>query len=96
MQLHCYPSTVKHHAQARAGELLDQVDAELARHGDWLLGSRYSALEPYLFTPCRWTRGFPSGAARERPQLGLLLHRMLERPAMQRVLAAEGLQMPFV
>lgn len=88
---------VKRHAQARVGELLDQVDAELARHGgDWLLGSGYSALDPYLFTLCRWTRGFPSGAARERPQLGLLLHRVLERPAVQRVLAAEGLQTPFV
>ena len=36
---------VKRHAQARLGELLDQVDAELARHGGpWLLGSSHSAL----------------------------------------------------
>jgi glutathione S-transferase len=88
---------VKRHAQARVGELLDQVDAELARHGGpWLLGDRYSALDPYLFTLCRWTRGFSSAPARERSQLGLLLHRMLERPAVQRVLATEGLQAPFV
>ena len=88
---------VKRHAQARVGSLLDQVDVELARHGGpWLLGDRYSALDPYLFTLCRWTRGFSSSPARERPQLGLLLHRMLERPAVQRVLATEGLQAPFV
>lgn len=88
---------VKRHAQARVGQLLDQVDAELARHrGPWLLGDRYSALDPYLFTLCRWTRGFSSAPARERQQLGLLLHRMLERPAVQRVLATEGLQAPFV
>jgi glutathione S-transferase len=88
---------VKRHAQARVGQLLDQVNAELARHGGpWLLGDRYSALDPYLFTLCRWTRGFSSAPARERPQLGLLLHRMLERPAVQRVLATEGLQAPFV
>lgn len=88
---------VKRHAQARVGELLDLVEAELSRHGGpWLLGERYGALDPYLFTLCRWTRGFSSAPARERSQLGLLLHRMLERPAVQRVLFAEGLQAPFV
>jgi len=88
---------VKRHAQARVGSLLDQVDAELALHsGHWLLGDRHSALDPYLFTLCRWTRGFSSAPARERPHLGPYLQRMLERPAVQRVLAAEGLQAPFV
>jgi glutathione S-transferase len=88
---------VKRHAQARIGSLLDQVDAELARHGGpWLLGESYSALDPYLFTLCRWTRGFSSGSARERPELGPYLQRLLERPAVQRVLAAEGIQAPFV
>jgi glutathione S-transferase len=88
---------VKRHAQACIGSLLDQVDAELARHGGpWLLGDRYTALDPYLFTLCRWTRGFSSAPARERPHLGPYLQRLLERPAVQRVLAAEGLQAPFV
>jgi len=88
---------VKRHAQARVGQLLDQVDAELARHGEpWLLGDTYSALDPYLFTLCRWTRGFSSDPARQRDQLWPYLQRMLERPAVQRVLAAEGLQAPFV
>jgi glutathione S-transferase len=88
---------VKCHAQVRVGQLLDQVDAELARHGGtWLLGQPYSALDPYLFTLCRWTRGFSSAPARERARLGPFLQRMLERPAVQRVLAAEGLQPPFV
>ena len=88
---------VKHHAQARVGSLLDQVDAELARHGGpWLLGDSYSALDPYLFTLCRWTRGFSKAPARERAQLGPYVARMLERPAVQRVLATEGLQAPFV
>ncbi|MDP3413462.1 MAG: glutathione S-transferase, partial [Polaromonas sp.] len=35
-------------------------------------------------------------AARTRPQLRPYLQRMLERPAVQRVLAAEGLAPPFV
>lgn len=88
---------VKHHAQARVGSLLDQVDAELARHGGpWLLGDSYSALDPYLFTLCRWTRGFSNSPARERHNIGPYLQRMLERTAVQRVLATEGLQVPFV
>lgn len=88
---------VKRHAQARVGSLLDQADAELARHGGpWLLGDTYSALDPYLFTLCRWTRGFSSDPARQRDHLGPYLQRMLERAAVQRVLAAEGLQAPFV
>lgn len=88
---------VKRHAQARVGSLLDQADAELARHGGpWLLGDTYSALDPYLFTLCRWTRGFSSDPARQRDHLGPYLQRMMERAAVQRVLAAEGLQAPFV
>jgi glutathione S-transferase len=88
---------VKRHAQARCGDLLDQLDHELARHGGpWLLGESYSALDAYVFTLCRWTRGFSAGPARERPHLGPHLQRMLARPAVQRALSNEGLQPPFV
>lgn len=89
---------VKSHAEWRIRVLLDQLDSELARHGGpWLLGERYSALDPYLFTLCRWTRGFAqTPPARERRHLGPFLQRMLERPAVQRVLATEGLQPPFL
>ena len=38
---------VKAHAEAKIGGLLDQLDAELARHGGpWLLGDAFSALDP--------------------------------------------------
>jgi glutathione S-transferase len=88
---------VKAQAEARIGGLLDQLDAELARHGGpWFAGESYSLLDPYVFTLCRWTRNFASPAARTRPQLGPYLQRMLGRPAVQRVLAAEGLSPPFV
>ncbi|AOW11790.1 glutathione S-transferase [Hydrogenophaga crassostreae] len=89
---------VKRHAEERAGVLLDQVEAELVRHGQsWLLGEAYSALDPYLFTLCRWTREFAlTPPARDRRQLGRLLLRMLERPAVQRTLNSEGLGAPFV
>jgi len=88
---------VKAQAELRIGSMLDQLDAELARHGGpWFAGQTYSLLDPYVFTLCRWSRNFSSPAARVRPQLGPYLQRMLARPAVQRVLAAEGLVAPFV
>ncbi|MBP6898678.1 MAG: glutathione S-transferase family protein [Burkholderiaceae bacterium] len=91
---------VRRHAQARIAGLLDLLEAEFQRHGGpWLLGDAYSICDAYAFMLCRWTRGFagPQGApARERPQLAAWLARMLARPAVQRVIAAEGLQPPLV
>ncbi|MDB5857936.1 MAG: Glutathione S-transferase (Glutathione transferase)-like protein, partial [Ramlibacter sp.] len=56
----------------------------------------YSVLDAYAFTLCRWTRNFSHGKARELPQLGPYLQRMLARPAVQRVLAAEEVSPPYV
>ncbi len=83
---------LKAHAQERVGVLLDQVDAELARHGrPWLLGDDYSAVDAYCLMLSRWTRNFSAAPARERPHLGPHMARMLERPAVQRVFASERL-----
>lgn len=88
---------LKSHAQRKIGGLLDQLDAELVRHGGpWFGGNDYGALDPYVFTLCRWTRHFESAPARDRPYLGPFLHRMLERPAVQRVIAHEKLAAPLV
>ncbi|MDF2462675.1 MAG: Glutathione S-transferase (Glutathione transferase)-like protein [Ramlibacter sp.] len=88
---------LKAHAERKVGGLLDQLDAELARHaGPWFAGQVYTALDAYVFTLCRWTRNFKSSPARERQHLGPYLKRMLERPAVQRVIANEKLAAPFV
>ena len=88
---------LKSHAQAKVGGMLDQLDAHLAVHGQpWFSGADYSALDAYVFTLCRWTRNFSSPPARSRPHLGPYLQRMLERPAVQRVIANEQLAPPFV
>ena len=91
---------VKAHAQADIGAMLDQIDHQLASHrGPWLLGDAYSVADAYGFMLCRWTRGFdgPLGApARSRPAIGPWLERLLERPAVKRVLADEGLPAPWV
>lgn len=88
---------VQAQAQRRVGELLDLLDAELARHGGpWFMGDAYSALDPFVFTLCRWTRHFGERQARTLPQLGPYLQRVLARPAVQRALASEGIEAPFV
>lgn len=85
------------HAQERVGTLLDQIDAELARHGGpWLLGADYSLVDPYCMMLCRWTRNFSRAPARERAHVGPYLQRVLERPAVRRVFEAEQLVQPWV
>ena len=87
---------IKAHAEARIVGMLEQLDAELAAHGkDWLLGDRYSVLDPYALVLCRWTRGF-ARPARSLAWLGPYLQRVLARPAVQRVFATEKLAAPFV
>jgi glutathione S-transferase len=88
---------VKRHAQQRVGSLIDQLDAHVASHGGpWFAGERYTALDAYVFTLCRWTRNFSAAPARDRVHLGPYLARMLERPAVQRVFAAEQITPPFI
>jgi glutathione S-transferase len=75
--------------------LVDQLDAQLASHrGPWLMGERFSALDPYAFMLCRWTRGMQR-PARTLPHLLPYLQRMLARPAVQRVIAVEDLSQPW-
>lgn len=86
---------VKAHAMAKVHTMLDQLDAQLASHnGPWLLGAGYSAVDPYAFMVCRWTRGFATRPARDYPHIAPFLKRVLERPAVQRVFAAEELAAP--
>jgi glutathione S-transferase len=87
---------LKGHAEAKIGEMLDQLDAQFASHGaDWFCGARYGVLDPYAFVLCRWTRGF-ARPARSLPHLKPFLDRMLARPAVQRAFATEKLAAPYV
>jgi glutathione S-transferase len=87
---------VKAAAEARIAGLIDQIEAELGRHGGpWLLGQRYSALDPYAFMLCRWTRGMQR-PARTLPHVGPYLQRMLARPAVRKTIATEKLPEPWV
>jgi len=87
---------VRSHAEERVGTMLDILDGQLASHGgEWLLGSSFSAVDPYALMLCRWTRGF-TRPARNLPHLGPYLLRVLARPATQRAFATEKLSTPFV
>jgi len=87
---------VRFHAEERVGTMLDILDGQLVSHdGEWLLGSSFSAVDPYALMLCRWTRGFKH-PARSRPHLGPYLQRVLARPAIQRAFATEKLSTPFV
>jgi glutathione S-transferase len=92
---------VKNHAQNKISGMLEQINTQLASHGqDWFLGQNYSALDAYALMLCRWTRGFDAAAgsapARTHGNIAAYLERMLARPAVQRVIAAEGLELPWV
>jgi glutathione S-transferase len=87
---------VKAQAEARLNSMFDQIDAQLASHGGpWLLGDRFSALDPYVFMLCRWSRGF-TRPARSLPHIAPFLERMLVRPAVQKVFEVEQLAPPKV
>ncbi|RVU49623.1 glutathione S-transferase family protein [Rubrivivax rivuli] len=88
---------VKAAAEARVGPCLAQIDAHLAAAGGpWFMGAGYSALDPFVFMLCRWTRGFASRPARDYPNIGPYLQRMLARPAVQAAIAEEKLPQPWV
>lgn len=92
---------LKSHAETKVGLMLDQLDAELARlektHGQpWLLGAKFSAVDIYVLTLCRWTRNFASQPARDCAHLGPYLQRALARPAVIKAFNEEGLAQPWV
>ena len=87
---------VKAQAESKLNAMFDQIDAQLASHGGpWLLGQRFSAVDPMAFMLCRWSRGF-ARPARTLPHIAPFLERMLARPAVQKVFEVEQLSTPWV
>jgi glutathione S-transferase len=69
--------------------LFAEIDALLAP-GPWLLGDRYSLADPYPLTFLRWARRLELDVSEHR-NWRAHARRMVERPAVQRALAREGL-----
>lgn len=85
---------VKAQVEAKLNTLFDQIEQRLSEH-PWMGGAQFSALDPYTFMLCRWTRGMQR-PARTLPHIGPYLQRLLARPAVQQVIEAEGLAAPLV
>jgi glutathione S-transferase len=85
---------VRAHAEARVGQMLDRIDAALGQTGPYLLGGTFSAADLYLFMLARWTCAMANPAG-NRPALRRLLDRVVERPAVKRALATEGIAAPL-
>ena len=93
---------IKAKTQERIGAMLKQLDDHLAANGGpWMMGEKFSVLDIYTFMLGRWTRLFEGAppatqAAKKWPHLGPFMRRMLGRPAVQRVVAREGLNDPLI
>ena len=93
---------IKAKTQERIGAMLKQLDDHLAAHGGpWMMGEKFSVLDIYAFMLGRWTRVFEGAppatqAAKTWTHLGPFMHRMRERPAVQRVVVQEGLKEPVI
>lgn len=85
---------VKRTAERRLAEMFDRIDEQLGA-GPYVLGERYSAVDPYLLMLVRWTRNM-ARPARELPNLARHAERVLSREAIRGALSAEKLEAPFV
>jgi len=87
---------VKARAEDKASRLLEQLDAELGRHGaPFLLGASYTAVDAYALMLGRWTRNY-ARPARSFASLGPYLERLVERPATRRTFEQEELPAPWI
>ena len=81
--------------EARLAPMLDQIEVQLQTSGGpWLFGNRYTAVDCMAFVLCCWTRNL-SRPANSLPAIAAYLHRMRQRPAVQRAVATEQLPETF-
>jgi glutathione S-transferase len=85
---------VKEKAEARWGEMFALLDRELESRGPYLLGERFSALDPYLAMLVRWGR-FMKSPPRDLPHVGKLAGLVAQRASWQRAMEQEGLTAPY-
>jgi len=71
------------------GACFDLIEGTMFK-GPWVMGEAYTVADPYLFTVARWLEGDSVDPA-AFPRVLDHRDRMAERPAVRRVLKAEGL-----
>ena len=79
----------KQAARDMVGKKLDYVEKALAGR-DYLMGGQPSIADPYLFAMLGWLKGHEMDIGKW-PNLAAFRERMKQRPAVQKVLEAEGL-----
>jgi glutathione S-transferase len=68
------------------------IEERLADGRPWVCGNQYTVADPYLYVFTRWLERPGAGGSDGMPLSRAHRTRMQERPAVQRVLAAEGIQ----
>ncbi|QCR36263.1 glutathione transferase GstA [Nissabacter sp. SGAir0207] len=84
-----FPEEAKEVAREQLRKKLAYIDGELAGK-EYLLGSRFSVADAYLFTILNWARVLKFNL--DLPNLTAFMARMAARPAVDAALAAEGLK----
>lgn len=75
-------------ARSRLAARLDYVERQLAAGGPYLLGERYSIADAYLYTILSWSAHAKVDLS-AFPQVGRLIERVGERPAVRQALREE-------
>lgn len=67
------------------------VEDRLADGRPWVMGGQYTVADPYLYLFARWLERDGAGGSAAMPLTRAHRDRMQQRPAVQKVLAAEGI-----
>ncbi len=85
---------VKATADARLATMWGTIDAALAANGPYLAGKDFSAADLYLHMLSRWSRGCQRTSV-SFPHVKKLVDLVKARPAVQRMMAQEGIDEPL-
>jgi len=85
-------AAVKAHEGETLGRHFDWLESEL-RGREWLVGGERTGADLFLFMLTRWGRTLDPPAW-DRPNVRAHFRRLLERPAIRRMLAEQGLDVP--
>jgi glutathione S-transferase len=83
---------IKAKVPAALGIVLKLVEERLADGRDWVMGRQYTVADPYLYVMARWLERPGAGGSSRFPRIVAHRSRMQSRPAVKKVLAAEGLE----
>ena len=81
---------MKRKVPATMTECFELIERKLLK-GPWVMGEQYTICDPYLFTIGTWIEGDGVDTTK-LPRVMEHRKRMLARPAVQKVVAAEGTQ----